>query len=184
MRELGLLSTLHGDALGRSEDYHGKSGRNLVAALTRALDELDQAPHMPKAVIIAGDGADNQLDTSPDAMRALRERARRSDIVIYAIEMDAGIGDAMSALRYVAPRQRFSAMRVLDIVPAFEGTFRDFLAGAPAPEPDVVDPAPAPAAQSGHRTLAWSLLAAGVALGAFAGAVLLRRRLLPTGRSS
>ena len=86
----------------------------------------------------------------------------------------------MTALRYVAPRERFAAKRVLDIVPAFEGTFRDFLAGAAAPFPDD-DDAPPPAA-SGDRTLAWSLLVAGVALGAFAAAVLLRRRLPPTGR--
>src|SRR6185503_8526054 len=76
LRELGPLATLHGDALGRIDDYKARTGRNLVAGLTRALDELDQAPHMAKAVIIAGDGADNQLDTAPDAMRALRDRAR------------------------------------------------------------------------------------------------------------
>lgn len=181
LRELGPLASLRGDALGRSDDYKGKTGRNLVGGLTRALDELDQAPHMAKAVIIVGDGADNQLDTSPAAMRALRDRARAHEVAIYSIAMDAGIGDAMTALRYVAPRERFAAKGVLDIVPAFEGTFRDFLAGAAAPFPDEDDAAPAAPAAS-DRTLAWSLLAAGVALGALAAAVLIRRRIAPTGR--
>lgn len=182
LRELGPLATLRGDALGRIDDYQDKTGRNLVDALTRALDEVSQAPCPRRAVIIAGDGADNQLDTSPEAMRNLKERARDANIAIYSIAMDAGIGDSMTALRYVAPRERFAAKGVLDIVPAFEGTFHEILAGKAAPRDDVPEPVAAAATPGANRTIAWSLLVAGVALGAFAAAVLIRRRAAPTGR--
>jgi hypothetical protein len=183
LRELGPLSTMRGDVLGNPTDYEGRMGRNLVGGVTRALGELEQARSASKALIIVGDGADNQLDRAPAAMRELYDRAARHGIAIYALVYDVGLGDTESALRGLAAIQVRELRGHLDIVPAFEAVLRDVVGAPPnAPPAKPEPPSAGPAGVS--RTLAWSLLAAGVVLGALGAVALVRRRAATAGRAS
>jgi hypothetical protein len=187
VREIGPLATMRGDVLGVPSDYEDKLGRNLVGGMTRALNELEQVRSARKALIVLGDGADNQLDRAPGAMRELRDRAARDGIDVYALVHDIGIGDRMTALRHLPQAHVRDVKTYLELVPAFEATLREIVAApprVPAGDREPREPASAAASAGTSRTLAWSLLAAGVALGALGAFVLVRRRAATADRAS
>jgi hypothetical protein len=116
-------------------------------------------------------------------MRELAQRAARHGIAIHALVYDVGLGDKMSALGKIptAIRELHSH---LDVVPAFEETLRAILRTPPLVPQTDSPPASAVAATGGSRTLAWSLLAGGLVLGALGAFALVRRRAPTAGRAS
>ena len=98
-------------ALGRIDDYQGEH-RRLGAAVDRAIRELDDTAGDRRAIVVIGDGEDDD-PAAPERLVAAKKRAAEHGIGVFAVTYQLGEGRAIS--RLVTPRV---VATPADLVPA------------------------------------------------------------------
>jgi hypothetical protein len=82
---LAPITGFTGATLGTQDDYFGTAGRELVAGVTLALDQLAKAPTPRKVLLVLCDGTDTDLDAAMTQLPKLKAQAARDGIEVHAL---------------------------------------------------------------------------------------------------